>query len=188
MGQRRGRKDDDRKEKDLPRINHSRSIPGAAILNKLGNLFLHAGIWLGIGVLLYMFFLRQEAPPAQVIGADSIELSRARDGHFHIDGAIQGAPVRFLIDTGASTVSISQQLAARIGLGCEVSATFSTANGVVQGCSSRVEEIEFGPFRITNASVAILPNLTSEALLGMNALRKVRMEQQADTLKLSISN
>lgn len=156
-------------------------------MNKLGSLFLHTGIWLGIGLLLYLFFLRQETPPAQVIGTDSIELGRSRDGHFHIDGSIQGAPVSFLIDTGASTVSISQQLAARIGLDCQVAASFRTANGVVQGCSSRVDELEFGPFRIGNASVAILPNLTSEALLGMNALRKVRMEQQADTLRLSVS-
>lgn len=156
-------------------------------MQKLGGTFLHAGIWLGLGLLLYVFFLRQEAPPAQVVGADHIEISRARDGHFHIDGSIQGAPVRFLIDTGASTVSISQELAARIGLGCDISTTFRTANGSVQGCSSRVTELEFGPFRISNASVAILPNLTSEPLLGMNALRQVRMEQEADKLRLSIA-
>jgi clan AA aspartic protease (TIGR02281 family) len=156
-------------------------------LNRLGGAFLHAGIWLGLGLLFYVFFLRQETPPAQVVGSGSIELSRARDGHFHIDGAIQGAPVRFLIDTGASTVSISQALAARIGLDCQAAATFRTANGTVQGCSSRVSELEFGPFRIGNAAVAILPDLTSEALLGMNALRQVRMEQEADKLRLSIA-
>lgn len=156
-------------------------------MNKIGNLFLHAGIWLAIGLLLYAFFLRRESPPAQVIGADSIELSRAHDGHFHIDGSIQGAPVRFLIDTGASTVSISQALAERIGLGCDMSATFRTANGVVVGCSTRVQELEFGPFRIGNASVAILPNMNNEALLGMNALRKVRMEQHADELRMTLA-
>jgi clan AA aspartic protease (TIGR02281 family) len=160
-------------------------------LDKLGNGFIHAGIWLGLGLLFYVFFLRQEAPPAQVVGNDSIELARARDGHFHIDGVIQGAPVRFLIDTGASTVSISQALAARIGLGCEGlqqrAATFRTANGTVQGCISRAATLEFGPFRISNAAVAILPNLSSEALLGMNALRQVRMEQEADRLRMSLS-
>jgi len=156
-------------------------------LNKLGGAFLHAGIWLGLGLLFYVFFLRQEAPPAQVVGSSSVEIARARDGHFHIDGAIQGLPVRFLIDTGASTVSISQALADRIGLGCDVTATFRTANGAVQGCSSRAADLEFGPFRISDAAVAILPNLASEALLGMNALRQVRMEQEADRLRLSIS-
>ncbi len=156
-------------------------------MNKLGGAFLHAGIWLGLGLLFYVFFLRQEAPPAQVVGNGSIELARARDGHFHIDGALQGAPVRFLVDTGASTVSISQQLADRIGLGCDVRATFHTANGAVQGCGSRATNLEFGPFRIENVAVAILPNLSGEALLGMNALRQVRLEQEADRLRLSIA-
>ncbi len=156
-------------------------------MNKLGATFLHAGIWLALGLLLYVFFLRQEAPPTQVVGADRIDLGRSRDGHFHIDGAIQGEPIKFLIDTGASTVSISQKLAARIGLGCDVSTSFRTANGVVKGCTSRVSELEFGPFRIGNAAVAILPNLTSEALLGMNALRQIRMEQEGDRLRLSIT-
>ncbi len=154
-------------------------------MGRLGNVFIHAGIWLGLGLLFYVFFLRQEAPPVQVVGPDRVELSRARDGHFHIDGAIQGKPVRFLIDTGASTVSIPQTLAQRIGLGCDVVSTFNTANGIVQGCTSRVAELDFGPFRIENLTVAILPNLSSEALLGMNALRHVRMEQEADKLKLS---
>lgn len=157
-------------------------------MNKLATAFLHAGIWLGLGLLIYVFFLRQEAPPAQLIGVDGVEISRARDGHFHIDGAIQGVPVRFLIDTGASTVSISQRLANRIGLGCDVATAFRTANGVVQGCSSRVAGLEFGPFRLDDAAVAILPNLSSEALLGMNALNKVRMEQEGDKLRLSLSD
>jgi aspartyl protease family protein len=156
-------------------------------MNKLGVTFLHAGIWLGLGLLFYVFFLRQDTPPVQVVGADAIELKRSRDGHFHINGTIQGTPVRYLIDTGASSVSISQELATRIGLGCDVAATFHTANGTVEGCNSRVTELEFGPFRIANAAVAILPELTSDALLGMNALRKVRMEQEADRLRLSIA-
>ncbi|OYY93999.1 MAG: hypothetical protein B7Y41_08665 [Hydrogenophilales bacterium 28-61-23] len=155
-------------------------------MNKLGGIFLHVGIWLGLGLLAYVFFLRQEAPPTQVVGSGQIELGRARDGHFHIDGAIQGVPVRFLIDTGASTVSISQELARRIGLDCEMQSTFRTANGAVQGCIGRVARLEFGPFGIDNAAVAILPNLTSDALLGMNALRQVRMEQEANRLRLSV--
>ena len=61
----------------------------------------------------------------------------------------------------------------------------SVARPVFQGCTSRVAELDFGPFRVENLAVAILPNLTSDALLGMNALRHVRMEQTADRLSLS---
>lgn len=154
-------------------------------MGRLGNVFIHAGVWLGLGLLFYGFFLRQESPPIQVVGHDRVELARARDGHFHIDGAIQGVPVRFLIDTGASTVSISRELAGRIGLGCDVASTFRTANGLVQGCTSRVTALDFGPFRVDSLAVAVLPNLAGEPLLGMNALRHVRMEQVGDRLSLS---
>lgn len=154
-------------------------------MGRSGIVFIHAGIWLGLGLLFYVFFLRQESPPLQVVGPDRVELTRTRDGHFHIDGAIQGKPVRFLIDTGASTVSISREFAHSIGLGCDIAATFRTANGLVQGCTSRVDELDFGPFRIENLAIAILPNLASDALLGMNALRHVRMEQEADKLRLT---
>jgi clan AA aspartic protease (TIGR02281 family) len=154
-------------------------------MGRLGNVFIHAGVWLGLGLLFYGFFLRQESPPIQVVGHDRVELTRARDGHFHIAGAIQHKPVRFLIDTGASTVSISRELAGRIGLGCDVASTFRTANGLVEGCTGRVAVLDFGPFRIENLSVAILPDLGGDPLLGMNALRQVRMEQAADRLSLS---
>lgn len=154
-------------------------------MGRLGHIFIHAGIWLGLGLLFYVFFLRQDAPPVQVMGADRVEIGRARDGHFHIDGAVQGEPVRFLIDTGASTVSISRELATRIGLGCDIPSTFRTANGLVQGCTSRVAELYFGPFRAENLAIAILPDLASDALLGMNALRHVRMEQTSDRLIIS---
>ena len=154
-------------------------------MGRLGHTFLLAGVWLGLGLLIYLFFLRQEAPPVQLVGAEQIQLTRARDGHFHIDGAIQGEPVRFLIDTGASTVSISGALAERLGLGCDVASNFHTANGVVAGCTTRVRELDFGPFRLSDLSVAVLPNLSSPALLGMNARRRGRMEQAGDTLHLS---
>lgn len=153
-------------------------------MGRTGKVFLILGFWLGVGLLLYLFFLRREAPPIEVLGPDRVELARAGDGHFHIDGAIQGTPTRFLIDTGASTVSISDDLAARAGVACQTPSTFRTANGLVDGCTARVNELDFGPFRVENVTVAVLPNLTSDALLGMNALRRVRLEQVGDKLRL----
>lgn len=154
-------------------------------MGRTGQVFLHAGIWLALGLLTYVFFLRQEAPPPRLLGPDSVELRRGLDGHFYIDGRIQSQPVRFLIDTGASSVSISERLARRLGLGCERIATFGTANGAVQGCTSRVDQLSFGPFALADVSVVILPRLSGEALLGMNVLRRVSLEQAGDRLRLS---
>jgi len=154
-------------------------------MGQTGRVFLHAGIWLALGLLIYVFFLRREAPPPRVLGPGSVELQRTRDGHFYIDGQIRAQPIRFLIDTGASTVSVSEELARRAGLECEQAATFSTANGHVRGCATRVERLLFGPFEMRDVGVVILPRMGAEALLGMNALRRVRMEQAGDRLRLS---
>ena len=154
-------------------------------MGQTGRVFLHAGIWLGLGLLIYVFFLRQEAPPPRLLGPDSIELQRTRDGHFYIDGRILSQPIRFLIDTGASTVSVSERVARQAGLGCDRVATFSTANGHVQGCTTRVAQLLVGPFEVRDVGVVILPNLGGDALLGMNVLRRVRREQTGDRLRLS---
>ena len=149
---------------------------------------MHMGIWLGLGLLFYIFFVRQESPPPELIsdanGVNGIELKRSQDGHFYIDGMIQGKRVRFLIDTGASIVSIQQSLALHMGLNCDRISTFSTANGQVKGCTTRVATLSFGPFQIENANVVILPNLGGKALLGMNALQRVHIEQKGDRLRL----
>jgi len=154
-------------------------------MGQTGRVFLHAGIWLGLGLLIYVFFLRREAPPPRVLGPDSVELQRTRDGHFYIDGQILSQPIRFLIDTGASTVTVSERLARQAGLDCDRVSTFSTANGHVQGCTTRIESLFFGPFEVRDVGVVILPNLGGDALLGMNVLRRVRMEQSGDRLRLS---
>lgn len=154
-------------------------------MGQTGRVFLHAGVWLGLGLLIYAFFLRQEAPPPRLLGPDSIELQRTRDGHFYIDGRIGTLPARFLVDTGASAVSISERLARQAGLECERQATFSTANGHVRGCTTRVGRLDFGPFALRDVGVVILPNLGADALLGMNVLRHLRLEQDGDSLRLS---
>jgi len=154
-------------------------------MDQTGRMFLFAGIWLGIGLLVYLFFLRQASPAPRVVGADAVELTRSRDGHFFIDGQIEAQPVRFLIDTGASAVSVSESLARRAGLSCDRTAIFNTANGTVEGCTTRVARLGFGPFEVRDVGVVILPRLGSEALLGMNVLRHVRMEQQGDQLRMT---
>ena len=153
-------------------------------MRRTGQAFLFAGIWLALGLFAYVYFQHRDSPPVRMLGAGRIELTRASDGHFHLDGRIDGKPVRFLIDTGASTVSVSQAMAGRIGLDCQHPSVFQTANGAVRGCMTRAAEVGFGPFVLADVAVAILPHLTSEPLLGMNALKAVRLEQDEDRLRM----
>ncbi len=107
------------------------------------------------------------------------------NGHYRSAGSINGIPIIFLVDTGASTVAISSGMAAGMGISQCVPRIFSTANGEVQGCMSKANEIIFGGFRLNNIDVAVMPNMKNEALLGMNVLRLFRIEQANDTLVIS---
>ncbi len=100
-------------------------------------------------------------------GAGVLRLTQTKDGHYFSGGAVNGFPVVFMVDTGATNVAISSNTASRAGITSCVAQTFSTANGSVQGCKAIVENIVFGTFRLSNVEVAIMPNMQGEALLGM---------------------
>ena len=76
-------------------------------------------------------------------------------------------------------------MADRAGITACAPRTFDTANGRVEGCLARIDELTFGGFSLRDTEVAVMPNLASEALLGMNVLRLFRMEQQDGALRIS---
>lgn len=125
-------------------------------------------------------------PPAEVIDGISLALQQTREGHYFSSGTVNGFPVVFLVDTGATTVSISQTVASRAGIPSCTPRLVSTANGTTKACATTVPEISFGKFRITNVEVNIMPNMSEDALLGMNVLRNFRIEQTEGTMRISI--
>ena len=72
-------------------------------------------------VIAYGFrdVLRRELLPSEMVqvAPDAIELRRGRDGHFHAELEVNGEPVRFMVDTGASDIVLSFRDAERVGLG-----------------------------------------------------------------------
>lgn len=124
-------------------------------------------------------------PPAQVIGRGSLDLQQTRGGHYFSSGAVNGFPVVFMVDTGATIVSISSTIASRAGIQNCVPRTFSTANGNVNACTAIVSEVSFGGFRLTDIEVAIMPNMSGDALLGMNVLRNFHIEQIGEAMRIS---
>ena len=110
---------------------------------------------------------------------------RRRDGHFLASGSLNGFPVVYVVDTGASITSISRRTAEDAGIRDCTRAEFRTANGFVEGCVATVKELGFGEFRLRNIDVAIMPKLAGPALLGMNVLRHYRIEQQENFMYIS---
>lgn len=114
-----------------------------------------------------------------------LEIQQGHKG-FATSGTINGVPINFLIDTGASGLTIPSWFASHAGITkCSRQSMHSTANGDVMGCESTVAELTFGPFRLINVDVSILPNLKESALLGMNVLRQFNMVWAGDRVRIS---
>jgi clan AA aspartic protease (TIGR02281 family) len=151
-----------------------------------GSAFIRVGILLALILAGYLFYQHATKPEMEVISANEVRLQRHNDGHYHVNGTINGRPIRFMLDTGASMVSVSERVARQAGLECEAPATFTTANGKISGCVAQREEVMFGGFRLFDVDVAIMPNMDDLALLGMNALGRFDLSQSDGTLTISI--
>lgn len=125
-------------------------------------------------------------PVAPQIQGQGMVLAADPLGHYRVNGTINGRPVRFLLDTGASFTSISRRVANEAGIyNCHYGGRSQTANGTIDRCQARAGSMSFGTFRIDNVDVNILDNSEGDALLGMNVLRHFALEQTNGRLRLS---
>jgi aspartyl protease family protein len=123
----------------------------------------------------------QQSPDGRVM----VILQRQRNGHFNADGEINGLPVNFLVDTGATDVAISESFARSAGLDFGPQITIMTAAGPVQGWVSRLDSVLVGALRLRNVRATITSGLGDEALLGMSFLRHFSIVQEGDTLVIT---
>lgn len=145
--------------------------------------------WLVVMGALYWAMDRWQQPrAARVTAAGELVIARHADGHFRIAGAIDGEPVMFLIDTGASVVSVSEALAARAGLRGGERASFHTANGVREGRMVRAGTIALqGGMAVDNLRVGVGLQTGSDdaqALLGQNFLQHFEVRMDRDQMVL----
>lgn len=111
---------------------------------------------------------------AQVLANGDLVITRARDGHFYTTGTINGQAAVFLVDTGASLVSVSDQFAATAGLEGGIPTTFKTANGDRRGRVVGGNTVAIGPIIVTNmrVGVGLSAGADNEVLLGQSFLSK----------------
>lgn len=111
---------------------------------------------------------------AQVSGDGTrIEIPMGRDGHFHIEAEVNGTPVHFMVDTGASQLVLSPRDARRAGFDTGALAYTQramTANGPVDSAPVRIDRLAIGP--ITDRGVAAQVNGAEMgvSLMGMSYL------------------
>ncbi len=151
--------------------------------------------WVLLLVLLTLFFNdrleKQNNPNRQLAvvatdGITEVTLQRNRFGHYVATGAINGKPVEFMLDTGATDVSIPAGLADKLGLRRGRASVYQTANGPITAWQTSLDEIQLGPLRLGPVRASINPNDSTDAvLLGMSFLRHLDFKQQGNTLTLS---
>ncbi len=119
-------------------------------------------------------------------GRVTIMLDRNRYGHYVASGTINGIPVVFLVDTGATTVAVPERLARHIGLERGRPIAVVTANGTARAYVTRLDEVALGELRLRNVRASINPGMKSdEVLLGMSFLKHLYLTQQGDRMTLS---
>ena len=106
------------------------------------------------------------------------------NGYYFIDGAINGKALSFVIDTGASFVSMPSSVARNARISCKGKVDMQTANGSTDGCITSIQKLTFGPFEIKNVMAVIAPNL-KQPLLGMNVLQQLKIAQEKGEMRLS---
>jgi len=116
----------------------------------------------------------------------SIVLKQNKQGHYVASGTINNQPVNFLLDTGATLISIPLNLAQQLNLSLGKSYPVSTANGKVTVFSTNIDSLKIGELTFENLEGNLNPGMKGNTiLLGMNALKHLELIQQNNTLTIS---
>ena len=125
--------------------------------------------------------------PLSMHSSEAIEvrLERNRQGHYLANGRINGQPVTFLLDTGATFVAVPASLAERLDLQRGRPIMVNTANGMTESWSTRINSLQLGDIRLQDVSAGIVPGIVgNEVLLGMSALKQLEFTQRGNELIL----
>jgi len=116
----------------------------------------------------------------------SVTLAADPRGHFYTDGAINGNPVRFLVDTGATMIALPAADAQRLGIDYRKGERgySNTAGGVVPIYRVRFDTVRLGSIEVTGVDGVVIEQGLDIALLGMTFLNRVEMKRDGHTMVL----
>ena len=149
-------------------------------------------IVIGFLTLYFGGWLDQQANPNRRLdssvapdGVEEIHLRRNRAGHYVATGRINDTEVDFLLDTGATDVSVPEALVNELGLRRGRVLRVQTANGSIAIFATRLDRVSLGSITLYNVRAGINPHMDGrEVLLGMSFLGQLDFRQQGRTLTL----
>ena len=151
-------------------------------------------MWLVLLGLLTVFFSdvldKQHNPNQQIAsvqrsGQQAIILQRNKYGHYVASGMINRQPVVFMLDTGATDISVPEKVARRLGLERGRAVTYQTANGPAINYATQLDAVSLGNITLYNLPASINPNVDDDdVLLGMSFLKHLEFSQKGNSLTL----
>lgn len=123
--------------------------------------------------------------PSEGSGAQ-IVLTAESGGHFFTGGTINGTTVRFVVDTGATSVTLSEAEASRIGLAYKSGQRgyTHTANGPVPTYRVSLSSLRIGDVQVYDVEAVVLPAPMNYVLLGNSFLNRFQMKRENDRMTL----
>lgn len=159
-----------------------------------------ASIWLVIVMVLVLGYsyrdvllnnrLAAELMPQrpQVSGNGDITVRTSEDGHFHIEMDVNGVPVKFMVDTGASDIVLSPRDAERVGFDTATlnyTRTAATANGYVKGAVVKLQSLSVAGLAMRDVVATVNGVAMDSSLLGMDFLKALHgYKVEGNTLTL----
>jgi len=140
------------------------------------------------------YALRLGGTPAQIgaapapVGGREIVIPAGPGGHFTAGGSINGRATRFMVDTGATMVSIGRDDAERLGLDLKAAraSVTQTANGPVAVQSLTLTSLRVGDVELSNVHAIVLPSAMPYVLLGNSWLGRFQMRRENDVMRLEL--
>ena len=151
--------------------------------------------WLLVMAMLTWYFAGMEEdqynPNRQVAsyqrddGGTEVVLERNRWGHYVASGTINGQPVTFMVDTGATHVAVPLHLADELGLERGMAVPINTANGRTTAYLTTIPSLSLGALQFSQVRGGLAPGMEGDSiLLGMSVLADLHMIQQGNRLIL----
>jgi aspartyl protease family protein len=130
--------------------------------------------------------------PAQIGGtpppaaAREVTIAASSGGHFVAPGTINGKPVTFMVDTGATLVAMGRADADRLGIDLSNARAgmSQTANGPVPMLIVTLNSVRVGELELNNVGAAVMPLPMPMVLLGNSFLSRTQMRRENDVMRL----
>jgi aspartyl protease family protein len=133
--------------------------------------------------------------PVQLVGGASNEsasreivIPASSGGHFMASGSINGKSAQFMVDTGATLVSVGKADAERLGLDLSAArqGVTQTANGPVPVQIIVLPRLRVGNVEVSNVGAAVMPSSMPHVLLGNSFLSRFQMRRDNDVMRLEL--